>query len=169
MNDEELRRLHTQAQAALGAIPGVVGVGLGLKERSGVVTDEVALRVYVREKKERSRLSNEERVPEEFLGVPTDVLIVREAIPHGVCEDRAKHNPIVGGISISPQRAPGWVGTLGFFATINGVGGPNNVVLVTNHHVLAHGGGQVGDIVYQPDRNLGNTSNNPIAKIHAMP
>jgi hypothetical protein len=87
-----------------------------------------------------------------------------------VCEDKQKHPLLVGGISISPQRALGWVGTLGFFATVNGTEGPKNIALVTNNHVLEKNGGQVGDIVYQPDLTVSSsTNNNPIATILAIP
>ena len=34
----------------LRSIPGVIHVSVGLKERGGVVTDELAIRIYVEEK-----------------------------------------------------------------------------------------------------------------------
>ena len=51
MTGQELYKLYREARSELGRYPGVVGIGLGCKERKGVVTDELAFRVYVRPKK----------------------------------------------------------------------------------------------------------------------
>jgi len=168
LTEEELYRIYYEARAELAKYPGVAGVGLGLKERDGALTRETAFRVYVYEKKSPSELDPAAHIPPSYKGVPTDVLKVREAIPNYANEDRVKHDPLIGGITISPQRAPGWLGTLGFFAVINGVEGPDNIALVTNNHVLAKNGGRVKDKVYQPNLAEG-TLNHAIAKILRIP
>jgi hypothetical protein len=171
MTEEELYRLYYEARDELARYPGVIGVGLGLKERGGALTRETAFRVYVKEKKKPSDLKAAARIPASYKGVATDVLKVREAVPTYAHSDQATHSPLIGGISISNgSRGPrGFaIGTLGFFATINGVDGPDNVVLVTNRHVLADNGGQINADVYQPDL-LATMPNHAIGKTHLMP
>lgn len=171
MKEEELYRLYYEARVELARYPGVLGVGLGLRERGGALTEETAFRVYVVEKKSRSELDAAELIPSHYKGVPTDVLKVREAIPTYANENLRSYSPLVGGTNIwngrSGPRGPG-LGTLGFFATINGVQNPYNVALVTNRHVFAANGGGVGDTVYQPDHSR-SLPNNPIATVYRMP
>ena len=153
-HQEELLELRLGAEEALMRNPGVLGVGLGLKERGGQVTDEVAFRVYVEEKKDLAQLSPDEVVPGAFAGVPTDVLVLGRRRPEK-CQDRQQYSPLVGGISICTMKpdASGVfdVGTGGFLATIDGGSRPENIVLVTNNHVVTHSGGRVGDSISQPE------------------
>lgn len=177
MDEAELTALHARVEAELMKIPGVVGVGFGLKEVDGKTTDQVAFRVYVQEKRPKAEIPPAELIPETIGGYPTDVLLVVEhELLH--CQDTAHHSPLIGGISITNFKggAGATAGTLGFFATINGVAGPENVVLISNNHVLASNGGANGDVIYQPrflpqpDGSIpmdGTPSQkNPIAKIN---
>ncbi|GAA1995380.1 hypothetical protein [Microbacterium pumilum] len=153
MDQEQLAELHARAEAQLGSIPGVVGVGYGLKEVGGLTTEARAFRVYVREKKPEAEVPAGEVLPREFEGVPVDVLVVREFEPLH-CEDMTQHHPLIGGISVTNFRQGAanmyGSGTLGFFATLNGVAGPKNVVLVSNRHVLMANGASEGNAIYQP-------------------
>jgi len=94
------------------------------------------------------------------------------------CRDEATHSPLIGGISVmngrwfnTPRGREHGIGTLGFFATINGeAGDPHNVALVTNHHVLVNTNGatvegQPGDEVYQPNT-AEDLPNNLVATLH---
>lgn len=54
----------------------VVGVGVGLRQKDGVLTDEVALIVMVRKKVPGEELAPEDRIPTEISDVPVDVLEV---------------------------------------------------------------------------------------------
>jgi hypothetical protein len=152
MNQQELAALHRRAETELMKYPGVVGVGYGFKETQGGVTDRLAFRVYVKEKKPESQLGPGEAVPPSYEGFPTDVLIA-EKVKKLHCEDISTHDPLISGISVSnlKQAADGSVGagTLGFFAHMNGVSGPKNVVLVSNAHVLLANGAQKGDTIHQ--------------------
>jgi hypothetical protein len=168
MIEQELYRLYREARIELGRYPGVVGVGLGCKERNGAVTEEVSFRVYVRRKKPASQLEENALLPSAYRGVPTDVVNSSGgAQTSSVCEDKSKYSVLIGGITIMNGRrgSQGFgVGTLGFLATIDGVDGPDNIALVSNRHVLGVNGGAVGDTVYQPDVN-GTLPNNSIGKI----
>jgi len=51
----------------------VVGLGIGLRERNGQLTDELVLTVMVRRKQPRSGLRTRDEIPSELDGVPVDV------------------------------------------------------------------------------------------------
>jgi len=68
--------LASGAEEQLRALPGVTHVSVGLKETGGRVTDQLAIRVYVDEKKPPGDLAPAERIPPEVDGVPTDVNLV---------------------------------------------------------------------------------------------
>lgn len=178
MDQKELAALHAEAEAEMKKIPGVIGVGYGLKEVDGKTTDQIAFRVYVREKIRPEDLNPAEIIPKEYKGIPTDVVLVIQPKPLH-CEDLDQHSPLIGGISISnfKTNASNQIGsgTLGCFATLNGVSGPENVVLLSNNHVLASNGASNGDTIYQPRfiDNAGTVNidaaqdrRNPIGKIH---
>jgi hypothetical protein len=177
VNQEELARLHREAEEELGRYPGVVGVAYGEKRRGGEPTGEVGFCVYVQEKKPLDRLTPEETLPTEYRGIPVDVDRVPDATRIAECQDRAIHSPLIGGITISnlnPVPAGGYeVGTLGCFATLNGVDPPENVVALTNHHVAMAQGAKVGDQIFQPRKvplPMGQlavdlSNRNPIGKI----
>jgi hypothetical protein len=56
----------------------VLGVGVGLRQRKGKSTGEVALVVMVREKLRPEQLAAEDLIPAEIDAVPVDVLPVGE-------------------------------------------------------------------------------------------
>lgn len=146
--------LDSGAERSLRAIPGVVHVGLGLKERNRRVTDTLCIRVYVREKIPDERLAPDERVPSEVGGIPTDVNVVRK--PRFQSVDTTRYRPVKGGsfigngIVVRNEANTGQTmeaGTFGCTATRTSDGA---VVLLTNWHVLlAHGAGAEAP-VYQP-------------------
>ncbi len=51
----------------------VVGVGVGLKERDGQPTNDVAIVVSVREKLPPNQIAPQDMIPAELDGVPVDV------------------------------------------------------------------------------------------------
>lgn len=55
------------------ALPNVVGVGVGLRQKAGQWTDTVAIIVLVSQKQPLEALAVEQRVPVEIDGVPVDV------------------------------------------------------------------------------------------------
>lgn len=54
----------------------VVGVGIGLRERGGELTEEATLTVLVSHKLPQSELRPRDRIPAELDGVPVDVQVV---------------------------------------------------------------------------------------------
>ena len=67
---EAVKRAH---EDELLARANVVGVGIGLRRRSGVDTDQVAVIVLVTHKVPRSQLAPKDIIPSEIEGVPVDV------------------------------------------------------------------------------------------------
>jgi hypothetical protein len=153
----EIEEKLAQAKRILLKIPGVLSVAWGYKEKAGKPTQQLSFIVMVREKKPPESLSPEETVPSEVLGIPTDVIRAAR-LRNLACENVQKFDPLVGGTLISKLKKylanhdlqGESVGTLGFFAT-NSSGARDNVVLLTNNHVLASQGGVVGDLIYQPE------------------
>jgi hypothetical protein len=122
-------------------LPGVHAVGVGGKETGGEPTGELAICVFVVDKRPLSDIPPEERIPPEIEGVKTDV--VQEPVPEikqipGINpnrpqEDDSKHRPVRGGTQIKREGGPGY-GTLGCICRVTG--DPKKIVAVTNHHVL---------------------------------
>lgn len=135
---QELQAVYEEAKAQLMQFPGVVGVGMGLKERGTTLTQEFCFRVYVEEKVPLAQLAPDEVIPPEVMGFPTDVI----KVPHGTVSvfverrDRSEYRPIQGGISINPDGMTAY-GTLGWFGTLNS--NPATKVLLTNKHVVFDG------------------------------
>lgn len=159
--DDELRAenqairdmLARGPEAELYAIPGVVHVSVGLKQVHGIATDQLCVRVYVKEKRDRKDIPASEVIPAEIHGVPTDVNTVGQFELHA---DSTSHRPIKGGIQITNRiiavndAGTGTQmsrGTLGCIAIDNTDNAP---VLLTNWHVLTANGGRNGDKVFQP-------------------
>jgi hypothetical protein len=126
--------------------PGVTGVDVGYKYVGGQRTEEIAIRVLVRSKKNVPRA---QQVPETIDGIPTDV-IERTFELHA---DTGRYTPVRGGISIGPCRAIGgfvYTGTLGAIVRDNTTGNP---MLLSNFHVMCvDNGWSVGDQMAQPSR-----------------
>jgi hypothetical protein len=138
---DRIRLIKEKAEDRLFQIPGVHGVGIGYKHIAGKYTNELAIKVYVREKIAVAEIPSTELIPPEIEGVKTDV--VKNGSPHlSAGPDTKKYRPARGGseIEVFEIQPDGTTtitshGTLGFFArTTNN---PPIVVGVTNHHVLA--------------------------------
>ncbi|MFF6995433.1 hypothetical protein ACFY93_10795 [Streptomyces sp. NPDC008313] len=125
---------------------GKYTTGVGLKQTGGEFTPQIALFVYVPQKRPSEEVLEGELIPAEFNGYPTDVVEVQPV--H--IDDTARYDPLCGGIEISRERliqdgifAPP-TGTLGAVATSRVHGGEAR--LLTCAHVVQ----QSGINVYQP-------------------
>ncbi|MFN2109708.1 MAG: hypothetical protein ACK2UI_08610 [Anaerolineae bacterium] len=79
MNSEEdrtaqVRRIKQEVEQALLKLPGVTGVDIGEKMVGGLPTGELAIRVYVAEKKPTDAVPVPEQIPAKIQDVPTDVI-----------------------------------------------------------------------------------------------
>jgi hypothetical protein len=146
-------RLTAGAEARLRAIPGVVHVSVGLKQKAGHATDQLCIRVYVCDKRDAREIPATELIPAEIEGIASDVNMV------GTFQfqtDNTRYRPILGGIQITnriigagaPGASPQIVrGTLGCVALDNT---DKAELLLSNWHVLTANGGNNGDKVFQP-------------------
>lgn len=75
---EHIREVKNRYTEALMKKANVVGVGIGLAERGGTQSDELALVVMVEKKFPRNSLDPEDIIPSEIEGVPVDVQAVGE-------------------------------------------------------------------------------------------
>lgn len=70
---DRVRAVKTRHENHLLARPGVVSVGVGLRQRGGVLTGELCIVVMVRNKRTLARLSPDEVLPVEIEGIRVDV------------------------------------------------------------------------------------------------
>lgn len=145
------KTLDEGAEQMLRAIPGVIHVSVGAKERGNGVTRELCIRVYVKEKRPLAEVPEAERIPSRIAGIPTDVNIVRS---FQFTEDTTRYRPVKGGIMISNKiiAAKGGdavlaVGTFGCTATRRS---DQSAVLLSNWHVLMANSARIGDFIFQP-------------------
>ncbi|MEN0015913.1 MAG: hypothetical protein AAGC46_21285, partial [Solirubrobacteraceae bacterium] len=172
----DIRPVKQQIEDELLARPGVVGVDINEKVSDGAPTGQLAIVVYVEEKKPKSKLKGDQLIPAEIEGIPTDVkeevvepyparVALDEAVPF---TDPTKYSTLHGGISMGPCRsvhldppdAPSsgdyiFVGTLGAIVRDRDT---NAAMALTNFHVACvDSHWSVGDKQCQPGRVDGGT------------
>jgi hypothetical protein len=117
----------------LTSLPGVNGVGLGLREQDETFFDELAVRIYVDDATSLPEL------PEQLADLP--VCIVEFPIQPLFAPDTSRYDPLVGGGQI--EQAPLAAGTLGAVVLRND---DSTLAGLTCHHVS----GDPGTRVFQP-------------------
>ncbi len=143
MREAQWWKAHAAARRAFADVAGVRGVGLGLRETAGELTGDVAVIVYVAEKKPRASLAPSDLIPPEVEGVRTDVQRQPHFEPFG-------GTTLAGGVQI--RRAPDdedrpKPGTLGYVATRTA--DSMNVMLSCEHVMLF---ARRGDLrIFHPD------------------
>lgn len=144
----------------------VVGWGIGPKSTAGRLSDELSLKIYVREKRPLRDLVAEQIVPKLFdlagIGqIPTDL----EAIGQVELEAlSARLRPVPCGYSIGHRTAE--AGSIG--CLVHRRGDPGKAFILSCSHILAASGtGQQGDAVLQPGPADGGTAGDTIARLAA--
>lgn len=127
---QRMLALFPAVNEQLMRIPGVVRVGVGMKETGGGMTTTPAWTVHVERKKAPEEIPPDEMVPSEIAGFPTDVKIHHISTPE---EDDGKYRPVRGGIQIE-RAGSDEVGTLGCLGHLDTP--EHEVVLLTNAHVV---------------------------------
>jgi len=128
--------------------PNVVGVGIGRRNVRGFSTQEVALKVYVKQKIHPLLVKDGLTIPDEVEGVPTDV---EEAGEFSIWRPippiyQRKVRPAMGGLSIGHFAI-----TAGTLACL--VRDAGETFILSNNHVLANENrGAEGDPILQPGR-----------------
>jgi hypothetical protein len=144
---------YAGAREFFAQIEGVVGVGFGQKQTGGQYKDDIAIIVFVREKKKEEEIAPEQRIASSFEGYLTDVRTLLDTIP-GTCDNTASYDTIQGGIQICPENGPsaGTIqeGTLGCIVRKRNDASRENVYLLSNKHVLQNQNSGVGGYIYHP-------------------
>ncbi|NMM30543.1 MAG: peptidase S32, partial [Cellulomonas sp.] len=176
---EQIRPVKRRVEDRLIALPGVVGVDIGEKVSRGEPTGSESIVVHVNHKVDVSQLPEDQLIPAEIDGIPTDVVEHRIRLqshlvpvagsaapptPGADTTDARRYRPLAGGASMGPFRpvprgasavdgAPGEylvAGTLGAFVTDRRTG---RTLALTNFHVAAvDTGWRAGDLQLQPSR-----------------
>jgi hypothetical protein len=145
--NKEFDRVRKQAEEELMKLPGVVAVGVGLKQVKGEMQGELCFKVTVSKKKEEDEIKPADRIPAVIHGFKTDVNEI--SVTHAAVDAR-KYRPLMGGTQIEINGRSGQ-GTLGCFAKRNT---DNKIVLLSNWHVLVEGTGSIdGERVGQATHN----------------
>lgn len=155
---DELIAIKRQVEQDYLERPGVTGIDVGYKEVGGVRTDQVSIRVHVRQK--TTSVPEADRVPAEIDGVVTDVLerayelqVVSRQLDVSAQADTTHYPSLQGGISMGPSRVIGgsvFAGTLGAIVVDNT---NNQRSALTNFHVACvDSSWSVGDRMVQPSR-----------------
>lgn len=74
---EEVKRIKQEVSSNLRKLHGVTGVGVGYKSVNGKKTSELAILVYVENKKEVAGT-----IPNEIQGIPVDIIESGRIVPH---------------------------------------------------------------------------------------
>jgi hypothetical protein len=146
----------TEVRRMMAEVPGLAGVGFGLKETGGKLTQMSAWRFYVAKKLPKWRLTKSEHIPTTLLGLPTDVI-----------QSRPTFSPSRGGLENSLEGAmiangKGVPGTLGCWAVHETT---KRSVLLSNYHVLFGKGCKRGDTIWKVQRRGVENHYEPIGKI----
>ncbi len=123
-------------KAQLLSIPGVTAVAIAHKVVGGETTDVECIVVFVSSKGTPSDPAH--RVAAEIEGIPTDVVERQFDFRPLSTDPFARHDPLIGGLSITAWEDPESWGTIGCFIQADGtvVGVPAGPYLLTNMHVV---------------------------------
>lgn len=167
-----------KAQAALAKVQaewlareGVTAVDLGFKWSQGAMTDQLAIRVHVAQKKPSATLSEAELFPEEVDGIPVDVIEATYGIQIMLEGDSQLEAAVDGrdqrfeqiplGVSIgSPGVTAGTLGAKVYDAETEAA------YILSNWHVLVGSPAvQPGEPIWQPGRLDGGIAADRIAEV----
>ncbi len=138
---------YQRACSYFKSFDGVAGVGFGQKKTKNKYNSEIAIKVYVLNKKVPEDIKDNEKIPKVFEGYITDVTPVLQGKLHRVDND-TEYDTMRGGIRIGNKS--GLFGTLGCIVRKRGDTSRDNVYLLSNYHVLYAGNAEAGDGIYQP-------------------
>ena len=143
-SDQKITQAKLLHQDEILSKPNVIGVGTGLKESKGRMTDEVCVVALVRRKVPKAALSKENMVPRELEGVSTDVIEV--GLLRAAQSRTDRWRPVPGGVSLGHYKVT--AGTLGTAVRDRATG---DRLILSNNHVLANANeALIGDQILQP-------------------
>jgi endonuclease G len=166
---EAVQRAYEKALRAFGHRPEVTGVDIGYKYSGGERTDEITLRIHLREKLAPGLVEPAQLLPADIDGVPLDVIQGCYTPAGGgvlaLAARRQRRDPVQPGLSISHHL--GTAGTIGAIVYDRSDGAP---CILSNKHVLAEAAlAEAGDQILQPGRiDGGRRDLDAIARLRRM-
>ena len=143
--NKEINQVRQKAKEELIKLPGVLAVGVGLKEVKGELQRELCFKVTVDKKRIKSEMRSKDFIPEDIYGFKTDVNEAVLSISSSI--DSTKYRPLFGGCQIE-SSSYSVKGTLGCFAKRNA---DNKIVVLSNWHVMVGNPDNIdGDRIGQP-------------------
>lgn len=141
------QKLPVKIDTEVCGLENISGIGISEKTIDGKPTGELAVTVYVVEKKPKDMIEKTALVPEEINRIPTDVKAIGE-IEIGLYDGRFPR-PVKGGISIG--HFWGGTGTLGCLVYRG-----RRLYILSNNHVIARSNWATrGAPIIQPSRQDG--------------
>lgn len=166
---KKIQEVYEKVVKTFGQRANVTGIDVGYKYDGGVRTDQITVRIHVREKVPLEALSEAEAFPKEIDGVAIDVIQGHYSpSADGILSllaRRHRRDPIQPGISVShPLVSAGTIGAIVFDRTTGAQ------CILSNWHVLAGSVfAQVGDAILQPGRfDSGRRETDTIARLERM-
>ena len=152
------RVLHRHA-ANLLSKPGVYAVGLGEKISGGKRTGKRALICSIAKKKPLAQLAQDELIPQDIEGIPTDIVEIGSR-PRKFPAWQQKQRPVMPGISTGHYQIT--AGTIGAIVEVDG-----DVMLLSNNHVFANENeATLGDPILQPGPYDGGSAEDKVAELY---
>lgn len=148
-SESQLQQAYEEAREDYIGRENVTGVDIGYKYVEGHRTDDIVVRIHVKEKREL--VPEAEMFPEEINGIPVDVIQAVYQVQLQVAMElsslrQTRHNPIQPGLSISHPKVT--AGTLGAIVYDHATGRP---CILSNWHVLVGSSdASPGDPIIQP-------------------
>ncbi len=144
----------------------VVGVGVGFKETSEGLTDDLAVVVNVAKKLPVAQLAESDKVPRDLAGIKTDVVETGRFLAGQVSVEaqaqgtKDRWRPLIPpGVSMGHVNVT--AGTLGCLVKRG-----NQIFILSNNHVLANvNNAQPGDDIIQPGRYDGGRPEDTVASL----
>lgn len=144
LDHREFARVLDRHKELVLSKPNVVGVGVGLREVRGRITDEMCVVALVRKKIPKAGLTPEALVPKKLEGISTDVMQVGTL--RALATRTERQRPVPGGVSVGHYKVT--AGTLGGIVRDRSLGAR---LILSNNHVLANSNdARQGDPILQP-------------------
>jgi hypothetical protein len=158
---DTIKEMLPAANPVLFSRPNVVATGIGYKTVNGEKTERLCIICSVETKVSAALLDQDELIPPDILGIPTDVLPVGLIRAHQSPTDRFR--PAPGGVSTGHFHIT--AGTLGCL-----VKKEKKTMILSNNHVFANTNqAVVGDMILQPGpHDGGKVREDAIARLTAF-
>ena len=149
-SDSQLQQAYQKAFKAYIGRNNVTGIDVGYKYVGGKRTDNIVVRIHVREKIPATALETVEVFPQEIDGVTVDIIQAiyepAAAVQESLFQRRIRQNTIQPGLSISHPNVS--AGTLGTVVYDNISGRP--CILSNWHVIVGSNNASPGDDIIQP-------------------